>query len=212
MYIAVAPYRVLDTRTTGGTARGSTITIDTRLGDVAAAAVQITVADTAGPGFLTAWSDEDEQPETSVLNFRHQNDIDGNFVIVPVSDGKFRIYASETTGVIVDVMGYATTYSASTPSRVADTRTTGGTPAGSTITVQTGLPAGTPVAAVQITVADTAGPGFLTAWSGQGKRPETSVLNYRHAGDVDGNFVIVPLAPDGTFRSTHWPTPGSSWT
>ena len=119
MYIAVAPYRVLDTRTTGGTARGSTITIDTLLGDVAAAAVQITVADTAGAGFLTAWSDQDEQPETSVLNFRHPNDIDGNFVIVPVRDGKFRIYTSETTGIIVDVMGYATTYSASTPSRVA---------------------------------------------------------------------------------------------
>ncbi len=179
---------------------GSTITIDTLLGDVAAAAVQITVADTAGPGFLTAWSDQDEQPETSVLNFRHPNDIDGNFVIVPVSDGTFKIHTSETTGIIVDVMGFATVYSAITPSRVADTRTTGGTPAGSTITVQTGLPAGTPVAAVQITVADTGGPGFLTAWSGQGKRPETSVLNYRHAGDVDGNFVIVPLAPDRTFQ------------
>lgn len=200
MYIAVAPYRVLDTRATGGTARGSTITIDTLLGDVAAAAaVQITVADTAGPGFLTAWSDQDEQPETSVLNFQHPNEITGNFVIVPVRDGKFRIYASEPTDIIVDVVGYATTYSASTPSRVADTRTTGGTPAGSTITVQTGLPAGTPAAAVQITVADTAGPGFLTAWSGQGKRPETSVLNYRHAGDVVGNFLIVPLAPNGTF-------------
>ncbi len=200
MYNPVAPYRVLDTRITGGTVRGSTITIDTLLGDVTAAGVQITVADTAGPGFLTAWSDEDEQPETSVLNFRHANDVNGNFVIVPVRDGKFRIYASETTGIIVDVMGYATTYSASTPSRVVDTRTTGGTPAGSTITVQTGLPVGTTAAAVQITVADTAGPGFLTAWSGQGKRPETSVLNYRDAGDVDGNFLIVPLAPNGTFE------------
>lgn len=200
MYIAVAPYRVLDTRTTGGTARGSSITVDTRLGDVAAAAVQITVADTAGPGFLTAWSEGDEQPDTSVLNFRHPNDVDGNFVIVPVRDGKFRIFTSETTGIIVDVMGHTTSYSASTPRRVVDTRAAGGTPAGSTITVQTGLPAGTPAAAVQITVADTAGPGFLTAWSGEGKRPETSVLNYRHPGDVDGNFVIVPLAPNGTFQ------------
>jgi acetyl esterase/lipase len=200
MYIAVAPYRVLDTRITGGTVRGSTITIDTLLGDVAAAAVQITVADTAGPGFLTAWSDHGEQPATSILNFRHPNDVDCNFVIVPVRDGKFRIHTTETTGIIVDVMGHATPYSASPPSRVADTRTTGGTPAGTTITVRTGLPAGTPTAAVQLTVADTAGPGFLTAWSGQGKRPETSVLNYRHAGDVDGNFLIVPLAPDATFQ------------
>jgi acetyl esterase/lipase len=200
VYHAVTPYRVIDTRTTGAIGRGTTLIIDTLLGDVAAAAVQITVAETAGPGFLTAWSDPDERPETSVLNFRHPNDVDGNFVIVPVSDGKFKIYTSETTAIIVDVMGYATAYSATTPRRVLDTRITGGTPAGSSITVPTGLAAGTPAAAVQITVADTAGPGFLTAWSGQGTRPETSVLNYRRAGDVDGNFVIVPLAGDATFE------------
>lgn len=200
MYTAVTPYRVLDTRSTGGTARGSTVTVDTRLRDVAAAAVQITVADTAGAGFLTVWSGQGEQPATSVLNFQHANEVDGNFVIVPVIDGRFAISVSETTGVIVDVMGHATTYSAGTPTRLADTRATGGTPADSTITVQTGLPAGTPASAVQITVADTAGPGFLTVWSGQGRRPEASVLNYRLAGDVDGNFVVVPLAPDGTFQ------------
>ena len=201
MYIAVTPYRVLDTRADGGTVRGSTVTVDTRLGDVAAAAaVQITVANTAGAGFLTVWSGEGPQPATSVLDFQHPNEVDGNFVIVPVIDGTFTISVSETTGVIVDVMGYATTYSAGTPTRVVDTRSSGGTPADSTITVPTGLPAGTRAAAVQITVADTAGPGFLTVWSGQGRRPEASVLNHRHTGDIDGNFVIVPLAPDGTFQ------------
>ena len=201
MYIAVTPYRVLDTRATGGTLRGSTVTVDTWLGDVAAAAaVQITVAGTGGAGFLTVWSGQGEQPATSVLNFQHPNEVDGNFVIVPVIDGTFTISVSETTGIIVDVMGYATTCSAGTPTRVADTRSTGGTPADSTITVQTGLPAGTPAAAVQIAVADTSGPGFLTVWSGQGRRPDASVLNHGHAGDVNGNFVIVPLAPDGTFQ------------
>lgn len=200
VYIPVVPRRVLDTRATGGTARGSTLTIDTRLADVAAVGVQITAADTAGPGFLTAWSGRGRRPETSVLNFRHSNDVNANFVILPVSAGRFKIYTSETTGIIVDVMGSMTSYPSSAPRRIVDTRTTGGTPSGSTITVRTGLPAGTPHAAVQITVADTAGPGFLTAWSGQGRRPETSVLNYRRAGDVDGNFVIVPLASNGTFE------------
>lgn len=200
MYHAVAPYRVLDTRTTGRTVRGSIISVDTRLGDVAAAAVQITVAEPAGPGFLTAWREQDQQPETSLLNFRHANDVNGNFVIVPVRDGRFTIHTSETTGIIVDVMGHMTPFSAITPRRVTDTRTTGGTPAGETIIVATGLPPGTHAAAVQITVADTGGPGFVTAWSGAGRRPETSVVNSRHAGDVDGNFVIVPLAADGSFR------------
>jgi acetyl esterase/lipase len=199
VYVPVTPHRVLDTRDTGGTARGATITIDPQLGDVAAAAVQITVADTAGPGYLTAWDGGDPQPVTSVLNFQRAGDVNGNFVIVPLAGGTFTIYASEATGIIVDVMGYATAHAATTPTRVADTRTAGGTPAGSTITVATGLPPGTPAAAVQITVAEPAGPGFLTAWSGLGARPETSVLNYRHSGDVDGNFVIVPLAPDGSF-------------
>jgi acetyl esterase/lipase len=202
VYHAVAPSRVLDTRQTGGTPGDTTITVDTRLGDVTATAVavavQLTVADCAGPGFLTAWSGEGPRPGTSVLNMRRRGDVDGNFVIVPAIGGTFAVYTSATAGIVVDVMGYVTDEPADPPRRLVDTREVGGTPGDSAITVATGLPAGTAVAAVQITVADAAAPGFLTAWSGLGRRPHTSVLNLRGAGDVDGNFVVVPLAPDAT--------------
>lgn len=199
VYVPVAPHRVLDTRATQRVARGSTVVVDTGLPDAAAVGVQLTAAGPSGPGYLTAWSGQGGRPATSVLNLRRRDDVNSNFVIVPATGGTFTVYASETTDVIVDVMGYASEYAPLTPTRIVDTRLTGGTAARTSVTVRTGLPAGTPAAAVQITVADTAGPGYLTAWSGRGKRPTASVLNYG-TDDVDGNFVIVPLAPNGTFK------------
>ena len=84
------------------------------------------------------------------------------------------------------------------PTRVLDTRS-GSKPAwGSTRVVNTGHLGATAVVA-NITTVDTGADGqFLTAWASGGK-PDTSVLN-ASIGDTLANSVIVPVAPDGTFR------------
>jgi hypothetical protein len=84
------------------------------------------------------------------------------------------------------------------PNRVLDTRSGSKPAGGSTRVVNTGHPGATAVVA-NITTVDTGADGqFLTAWASGGK-PNTSVLN-ASIGDTLANSVIVPVAPDGTFR------------
>jgi hypothetical protein len=112
-------------------AADSAITVQTRLpSGTRAAAVQITVADSAGPGFLTAWSEHGQRPATSVLNYRRAGDVDGNFVIVPLAaDATFKVYTTAHAGIIVDVMGFPYDYTAIPPQRVLDSRQHGGSAA-----------------------------------------------------------------------------------
>lgn len=200
VYTPVAPTRVLDTRTGASLRRGSSISVDTHLPDARAVGVQITAVSTGGPGYLTVWNGDGDPPDTSVLNYRHADDVTSNFVIVATREGRFRVHTSEATDVIVDVVGHTTTHAAGAPSRITDTRRTGGTPARTSITVTTGLPPGTPAAAVQLTVTDTKASGYVTAWSGRGRRPRVPLVRYPDSGKVAGNFVIVPLAADASFE------------
>ena len=81
--------------------------------------------------------------------------------------------------------------------RVLDTRTSAALQAGSTIVVPTGQP-GAHAVGVNLTIAGSSGPGFITAWA-SGPRPETSALNADKAGATVANYLIVPVEADGTF-------------
>ncbi|KOX18576.1 hypothetical protein ADK67_35755 [Saccharothrix sp. NRRL B-16348] len=88
------------------------------------------------------------------------------------------------------------------PARVLDTRdgtgNTGGRPnAGTTVRFDPGMPDGATAVALNVTVTDAAGPGHVTAWSGEGTRPATSNLNVERAGDTIANLAVVPLSPSG---------------
>jgi hypothetical protein len=84
------------------------------------------------------------------------------------------------------------------PSRVTDTRS-GPKPASfATITVSTGQPGATAVG-VNIASTQSTGGGFASAWA-SGSWPGTASLNWPAAGLDVSNFIIVPVAPDGTFQ------------
>jgi len=87
------------------------------------------------------------------------------------------------------------------PARLLDTRVGGAAPlgAGTTIVVATNR-AGATAVGVNIALTETVGPGFVTAWAGATPRPLASVVNSSAAGENVSNFVIVPVADDGTFR------------
>lgn len=70
--------------------------------------------------------------------------------------------------------------------------------AGSIVTIQTGQPGATAVG-VNITLTDTTGAGYVGAWA-SGPWPGTSVINSSEPLENIANFVIVPVAPDGTFQ------------
>lgn len=59
------------------------------------------------------------------------------------------------------------------------------------------MPAGMKRAIVNITAADTRGPGFVTAWGG-GPRPGTSNVNYDQPGQIRANLAFVPVASDNS--------------
>lgn len=71
--------------------------------------------------------------------------------------------------------------------------------AGSVINVKTQAPSGSVAAHVNITVVDSVGPGYVTAWP-HGLMPEASVLNAFQAGQTVANAVNVPLTSTGEFK------------
>jgi hypothetical protein len=103
-----------------------------------------------------------------------------------------------------DAQTTAATFTSQSPSRIFDTRGGARPVGGQQMTVQTGQ-AGATAAAVNLTITDTEGWGFLTAWP-SGSQPDTSVINADGAGQTIANGVIVPLAPNGSFLL--WPSTG----
>ena len=93
-------------------------------------------------------------------------------------------------------------YVALSPGRIYDSRgptfTYPRLSAGQQVTINSGQP-GASAVGVNIVMTDTIGPGYLTAWP-SGARPGTSVINSTAAGENVANFLLIPVAPDGTFQ------------
>ena len=110
-YVAVAPYRLLDTRDGIGPIpqdSGLMVTLTGQgVDQVRALAMNVTVANPTAPSFLTVWPDLDPLPNASDLNFV-AGLVVPNFVVVEIpSNISFDIYNFQgSTDVIVDVVGY----------------------------------------------------------------------------------------------------------
>ncbi|MGD0908784.1 MAG: choice-of-anchor D domain-containing protein [Candidatus Acidiferrales bacterium] len=145
-YVAVAPCRLADTRTTpigpfagpsitGGTSRSFTIPQSSTCNIPPAAAaysLNVAVIPSSPLGFLTLWPTGQAQPVAAIVS-----SVDGrvrsNAAIVPAgANGAISVYASNTTDVVLDINGYFTTDPSAlqfypvTPCRVVDTRPTNG--------------------------------------------------------------------------------------
>jgi hypothetical protein len=211
----VVPDRVLDTRVAGtpvGT--GQTIPVQiagtTRVPAGATAAVlNITAVDAVGSGFLTVFPSDRDQPVVSSVNFE-VGVPRPNSVIAPIgADGKIKVFASNQTDVIVDVMGWFGTAGQSeyveTPSdRLLDTRLpafgAAKLTAGGTIhlpIVGHFVPPNARSVVLNVTVTEPDAAGFVTVYPGGAPRPPTSNVNYVKNQTIP-NAVIVGLGPTGT--------------
>jgi hypothetical protein len=215
------PERILDTRIglgspqaivpAGGridlqvTGRGSVPTTG-----VSAVVLNLTGDQATGDGYVTVWPTGTDRPVVSNLNLV-AGDTRANLAVVPIgADGQVSLFSSGGTELIADVAGWFTDATANdtrvglfvpiAPTRVLDTRHESAAPTTpvSSLTRQIGSttvvpPNATVAVAANITVTESGGPGFITAWPAGITRPLVSNLNTTRAGQTVPNAAIVPL-------------------
>ena len=183
--LALAPARVLDTRTapSGRLAAGRTVTVD--LADdvpatATAVAVNLAMVAPSAPGFLAAHPCDARPADTSNVNSTGPTRASG--AIVPVSDSRtLCVTASVATDVVVDLQaamvptgspGAAGLAPVTPPARLVDTRETG-----RASTLDLDVPVGAAMVAVNITATGAEAPGFVTAYPCGGDLPVVSNVN-----------------------------------
>jgi LPXTG-site transpeptidase (sortase) family protein len=208
-FVPQAPTRLFDSRATGVRVPAGKTTVFTLDAEFAAGATAVVVNLTAvhpdGPGFLTAFPADRERPQSSNLNVSMADQTVANLATVPVdSAGRFAVYTSGTTDLVVDLFGVYQARSSATsgrlvvraPTRAFDTRTQR-IPLAAKETRRVELSSAVPMSAssvvLNLTVATTPSPGFFTVWAAGSPQPATSNLNVAMAGDTVANQVIVPI-------------------
>jgi hypothetical protein len=219
---AVAPKRVLDTRSAIGVPTTSVVPANGVVAlkvagkagvpnDVAAVTMNLTVAGPEAGGYITAWPCDEPQPNASNLNYPPGGAIP-NLVTVGVSAvGTVCLFTSAPAHLLADV---ATWYGAAgtsglvelSPSRSLDTRSgigvaVGKVPGNGAITLEVrgrnGVTNDANAVVMNVTVTNPESDGYLTVWPCDQARPEVSNLNFR-AGDSVPNLVSVKLSAAGT--------------
>ena len=204
-FVALSPFRLLDTRVAGDITAGLPVAsaghVDLQVTgrggvpatNVAAVVLNVTAANAIAPGFVTVWPTSQPQPQASNLNITTVGQNIANLVTVRVgAGGLVSLFSQSGTDLVVDVAGYyepVTTSSRSgrytplPPTRILDTR------------IALGVPGTTPVPA------DT---HIDLAVAGHGGVPATGaaavVLNVTAAQSLGAGFVTV--WPAGNTRPT----------
>ncbi|WP_407837561.1 PKD domain-containing protein [Streptomyces sp. DSM 116496] len=218
-YVATEPFRLLDTRTTNTSVQGGN-PIPVRLPNstaipghelsagMASAVLNVTVTGATEDTHLGIWPSGQPRPATSNLNVA-AGGTSANTVTVPVgADGKIQAQLnSGRASLIVDFVGYyqpniGQRFSPLSPTRILDTRTTGGAlGGGKTRTVKVagvnGIPADATAVALNLTSTGAKEQGHVIAYPDPAKRPATSNLNVEPGKDKS-NQAIVPVGPNGT--------------
>ncbi len=223
-YTAMTPMRLLDTRTTGQTlGAGSSLNLpvvtaaDGVPSNATAVALNVTVTNTTGASYLSAYPTGGTQPLVSNLNWAMGETVP-NSVIVPVGTGGDVTFYNHTgsTDVVVDLEGYfapptngstAGAYVPLTPARIADTRTGSGYPnagstlaAGGSVNVQVtgagGVPSGATAAILNVTATNTTAASYAEVYPTGATQPTASNLNWT-MGETVANRVVAPLSASG---------------
>ncbi len=180
-----------------------------------------------GQGFLTLYpGNAPNRPLAASSNYASGQTMNGPFTVGLAPDGTFKIYSSQTTNLVIDVLGYYSTDAVDLngagllfnplpkPVRLLETRL--GQPgcytpgallgAGSTRIQQAlGTCDGMTISATakaivgNATVVLPASNGFLTFWPSDATQPGTANSNYQ-AAKVFNRHITVGLGADGAFK------------
>ena len=226
LYRTIRPSRLLDTRATGITIdrrfqnggrleAGSRLELDVRgragiSSDAVAVVVNVTAVKPGRKGFLTVHPCLEAVPNAASLNYQ-VGVVRGNEIVAQLSSqGTICVFTSESTELVVDVVGEVTsenTYRPVAPARIVETRTgsatidgrfdaVGARPANGILRVVAGGRAGVPSSArgvvVNATVVVPENRGYLTVWNCEGDPPLAASLNHV-LGEVVGNELVIDL-------------------
>ena len=212
-YVPAGPARLADTRTGAGFDRIDSRTVRVAVAGRAgvpttavAAVLTVTVTDTSAGGYVSVWPAGGARPTVSTLNTDSAGQTVANAVTVRLgADGAVDLYTSAVASLVVDVVGAyvpaararAGRFVPVRPSRLADTRPWRG-PLGPGERLAVPLGAGVPddatAVVVNLTVDQSVGAGFWSAFAAAGAPPLASVLNTDGPGQTRAALTIVPLA------------------
>lgn len=220
-FAAVTPARAFDSRSAGGaiTAGGTRSVQLMGVGGVPTAEVSsvvlsVTVTETTAGGYLALYPAGATGPVASDLNWSGAGVTIASTVTVQVgTEGKVALFQSGpgSAQVIIDVAGYyvsgavadAGGFVPTSPTRLIDTRSTGGAIAANTgrdvqVAGQAGVPAtGVSAVMVNITVTETTTGGYLTAFPSGTATPAASNLTWMSGGTTIPSFAAVKLGGNG---------------
>jgi hypothetical protein len=223
-YVPLTPDRITDTRSGSGAPNagdtlgaGGTLNVQVTGEDAipagaTGAILNVTVTNTGSAGYLTAYPQGAARPTASNLDWNAGATV-ANRVLVPLgATGMITLYNNTgSADVIVDVDGYftnatatlpsnASLYTPITPTRLVDTRVSGGTlGAGGTYFAQiagsSGISLTATAAVLNITATDTTAASFFTAFPG-GTMPTASDVNWG-LGQTVPNLTVATLSSAG---------------
>ncbi|MFB6521908.1 PKD domain-containing protein [Streptomyces sp. NPDC056401] len=219
-YVAAEPWRLLDTRTDRspiGHQHPTTVPVfdgvhlASRIPAGAAATVvlNVTVTDATQDTHLSVWPSEQARPATSNVNVR-AGATSSNMVTVPVgADGQVKAQLNAgKAALIVDFVGYyqpnaGNRFSPITPTRVLDTRTSGGALGGNKrrsvkVAGVNGIPADAKAVAVNLTGTGATQEAFVSVFKDPLRRPSKGSNLNVEPGKDKSNQAIVPVGPNGT--------------
>lgn len=229
-FVSLSPARLMDTRAPGGTVDGDgpvgivgpggqvVLPVAGRGGvpasGVDAVVLNVTAVGASAPTFLTVWPTTSAQPLASNLNPNSADPL-ANLVTVKLGgDGSVSLFnAVGAAHLLADVTGYFRSgggFVATSPTRLADTRSDGATVDGggphgalgpdSTVRVEVSgraaIPANATGVLVNLTAVNATAPTFLTVWPSGQSRPLASSLNPANAAPL-ANHVTSGLGADG---------------
>ncbi|WP_349034904.1 hypothetical protein [Pseudarthrobacter sp. SORGH_AS 212] len=214
-FASISPSRFLDTRKSAAVASDGAVSFQVAgvggvPAGVSAVVMNLTVAEAKANGFITAYPAGTDRPNASNVNF-DRGQIIPNAVTVPVgADGKVTLFnrSGGSTHLLADVSGYylagtptaAGTFKAVAPTRFLDTRNSAPARADGSVSFQVGgangVPADASAVVFNLTVADAASFGFVTAHASGTNRPNASNVNF-DARQIVPNLVVSPVGGDG---------------
>ncbi len=225
-FVAQGPVRLVDTRESWSTPNvklqpDQVVTVPFRglagiPANATAVALNVTATEATATGFVSITPSGVTPGTTSSLNLTPGQTV-ANSVVVPLGpDGAINVLSQGGTHLVIDLAGWFEPASTATagrivslsPQRLFDTREPASTPTGfvgegGVIRVpaagRAGIPAqGAAAVVLNVTATEAAGPGFVTAYSGDGPPPLASSLNLERPGQTIANMAIVPLGADGS--------------
>ena len=207
----VDPFRLVDSRISKGTRTlrgGRVATVEVAGAGVEAVSANFVAVDPKGHGFITVYNCTATRPDVSTVGFK-PGEVVANQAVVPLEAGKLCIFSLVDTDIVIDVNGFfeaggSSGFVPANPQRIHDSRTTGSgkLKAGrEQVLTVAGLGSVAPVdarsVAMNVTVTETAGFGFLQVYPcGSKTAAEISTINYRPA-DSRPNSVVVPVNGSG---------------